>query len=206
MTIKKLLSLCAIILTACRLSAQQAFPVTDQQPQVIDGLTIGYNIKSTELKKVGDKGDFSRYSVRFFVSNTSLQAKIVLYKQGWNIGNSVSDKLVQFNCINATGARLTSKSVTISAEPCNVMALVDDRAPGSNKSVQNKRLVQIGYWIKPGQTITADVILIVPLNEQPNVQAIYLADQLQYTASASYGNGPEMQPMPQNQAPPPMPQ
>jgi hypothetical protein len=109
--------------------------------------------------------------------------------------------LVQFNCLNATGARLTSKSATIRAVACNVLALVDDKVPGNNKTVQNKRFVQIGYWIKPGQTISADAIMIVPLNEPLNMQFVYLANQLQYTSSASMGSAPDMM---QNQPPPPV--
>jgi hypothetical protein len=48
-------------------------------------------------------------------------------------------------------------------------------------------LAQIGYSIKPGQTISTDGVIIVPLNEQPNVQAVYLANSLQPVASASVG-------------------
>jgi hypothetical protein len=190
MASKKNLLVCLFIMTIGRVFAQQAYTVTDQQPQMIDGLNMGYNIKSLEEKNVSDKGLFSRYSIRFFVTNTSSEAKIMLYKQGWNIGNNVSDELVQFNCLNATGARLTSKSTILRADPCNVTALVDDNIPGTNKTKQNKRVVQIGYWIKPGQTISADAIMIVPLNQPLNMQAVYLANQLQYTASASMSTAP----------------
>ena len=65
---------------------------------------------------------------------------------------------------NATGARLTSKRLTLQAPACNVMAVVEDKDCNSNKTVQNKRLANIGYWIRPGETIHADVIVIVPLN------------------------------------------
>jgi hypothetical protein len=174
--------LCLLAFTGLR--AQQAYPVTDQQPAMVDGLQLGYVIKSTETKKVGDKGDFSRYSVKFYVTNTTNEAKIILYKQGWNLGGSVSNQLVQFNCLNATGARLTSKFVIINADDCNVLALVGDK-DGKNKN--DKRFVQIGYWIQGGQTLSADCILITPLGELPNVQAVYLANQLQPSANASVG-------------------
>lgn len=202
-----LVVLLLLFLLTTVVKAQQAFNVTDTQPALVDGLTIGYNIKSAEVKAVGDKGNFSRYSINFYVTNTSSQAKIILYKEGWNILGNVSDQLVQFNCLNATGARMTSKEATLSAVPCNVLALVDDKDCSSNKTTQSKRFVQIGYWIKSGQTISATAIMICPLNERPNVQAVYLANQLQPSASAGVGypvdsNQPQDQGQ-YNQPPPP---
>jgi hypothetical protein len=173
---KKQLLIIPLLLITARLCAQQSHHVTDKEPAVINGLHVGYNIKSHEVKTVGDKGDFSRYAVRFYATNTTSEPKIILYKEGLGHYTYGADHLVQFNCLNATGARLTSKSATILAPPCDVTAMVDDKECGTNKVVRNKRKVQIGYWIKPGQTLSTDVILIVPLNEQPNVEAVYLGN------------------------------
>lgn len=164
---------------------QQPLVVTDSMPATQDGLSMGYTIKSVEVKEVSDKGNFSRYSIKFYVTNISNEAKIILYKDGWNVLGNVSDRLVQFNCLNATGARFTSKSATLSAAPCEVMAIVEDKN-ADGKIVKNKRFVQIGYWIKAGQTFSTSAILIVPLNEKPRMEAIYLANSLQPTASAVY--------------------
>jgi len=188
------------LLLICRASAQQTYTVTADQPALVNGLQMGFTIKSQEVKKVGDKGDFSRYSVRFYVTNTLGESKIILYKQGLNLLNNVSDQLAQFNCLNATGARLTTKEALIRANACNVLALTDDKDCSTNKTTQNKRFVQIGYWIKAGQTISTDAIVIVPLNEQPNMQVTYLADLLQPAASASIGG---RQDAGQYQPPPP---
>ncbi|SHL98705.1 RICIN domain-containing protein [Mucilaginibacter sp. OK098] len=188
---KKMLFLIGIgMLIYCGLLAQPAtFPITDKQPALVDGLELGYVIKSTEVKTVSNKGDFSRYSVSFYVRNTTNQGKIMLYKQGWNVLNNVSDQLAQFNCLNATGARLTSKEAIINAEACNVLAMVNDCDP--KKVDRKKQFVQIGYWIKPGQTISTTAILITPLNTLPDVQATYLASQLTPLSSASIG-GPQL--------------
>jgi hypothetical protein len=176
----------------CGTAYAQTVSITDKEPGNLGGLSMGYIIKSTEVKAVSNKGDFSRYAIKFYVTNTSPETKIILYKQGWNVLGNVSDRLVRFNCLNATGARFTSKQADISAPACNVLALVDDKDITSNKTVQNKRFVQIGYWIKAGQTISADAIMICPLNELPKVEATYLANQLQPVASAAFvrgGNG-----------------
>jgi hypothetical protein len=188
----KLIIIILFFVAICGRASAQTVAITDKEPANLGGLSMGYIIKSTEVKAVSTKGDFSRYAIKFYVTNTSPETKIILYKQGWNVLGNVSDRLVQFNCLNATGARFTSKQADISAPACNVLALVDDKDITSNKTVQNKRLVQIGYWIKAGQTISADAIMICPLNELPKMEATYLANQLQPVASAVFvggGNG-----------------
>ena len=173
------------------LSAQQRFTVTDRSPAIVDGLEMGYTVKSKEEKTVGDKGNFSRYALRFYITNTTQQEKIILYKQGLNVLGNVSDELVQFNCLNATGARLTTKSAILNATACNVLAQVDETDCNTKKTIKSKRFVQIGYSIKAGQTISTDGVVIVPLNEPPNVQAVYQANSLQPVASASVGMQPD---------------
>jgi Ricin-type beta-trefoil lectin domain-like len=177
-----------LLLQAGNIFSQSAYQVTESAPANVGGLVMGYTIKSEEEKEVRNKGNFSRFSVKFYVTNSTQEAKIILYKDGFNPLGNVSDQLAQFNCLNATGARLTSKSALIQAAPCNVMALVDDK-DGSGKAVKNKRFVQIGYWIKAGQTFSTSAIVIVPLNEKPNMEVVYLANSLQPVASAGYNGG-----------------
>jgi hypothetical protein len=162
----------------------QAYDVTESSPVTINGLTMGYNIKNAEEKEVGSKGDFSRYSIEFYVTNSSPDPKILLYREGWNNNGVPNDQLAQFNCLNATGARFTSKFAIISAAPCSVMALVDDK-DCTGKVIQNKRFVQIGSWIRAGQTITTSAIVIVPLHDRPAMQVQYMAN-MQPTAPSNY--------------------
>ena len=195
------------------LFAQETFTVTESAPATAANLQFGYNIVSEKEKEVGDKGNFSRYSLNFFVTNTSPEAKIIFYKPGFNLlGNDVSPTLVFFKCLNATGARLTSKEVQLQAKACNIMAAVEDKDCASGKTVMNKRFAQIGYWIKPGETISARTIVIVPLNERPDVRAT-LFSQGAFVGSAvganygpnagqGYGGGGSY-PNNQQQAPPP---
>ena len=130
--------------------------------------------------------------------------KMLLYKSGFNLlGNDVSPTLVQFKCLNATGARLTSKEVLLQAKACNIMASVEDKDCASGKTAQNKRMVQVGYWIKPGETISARTIVIVPLNERPDVKAT-LYSQGAFIGSAvvaDYGSGQNAYPNNQQQRP-----
>ncbi len=80
------------------------------------------------------KGISADIVYNIYVTNTSADAKIVLYKQGFLSGNDVSHNLVQFNCMNATGARLTSKETVIQAKPCSLIALVEDKDCTSDKT------------------------------------------------------------------------
>ncbi len=148
---------------------EKTYAVTDTTNVVADGLSMGYSVKSATEKEVGSKGEFSRYSLQFHVTNISPEAKIFLYNQGWQVGNDVSPYVVQFDCLNATGARFTSKRVQLQLAACTILAVVEDK-DHDNKITKNKRFVQVGYWIKPNETIKTDAIMIVPLNELPNMQ------------------------------------
>ena len=150
--------------------AQQNMVVTDSIPVTYQGLKAGYLITDASEKEVGKKGNFSRYKLKFYITNTGNEAKIVMQKPGmfFNTG-SLSPDIAEFKCSNATGARFTNKNATLHQQPCRIDAMVDEKECGSDKVVQNKRLVDIGYWIKPGETIATNTIMIVPLNESPQV-------------------------------------
>jgi hypothetical protein len=157
---KTLLWVCFNVILLNGAFAQQGFPVTDQQPVEMEGLSCGYHIKSLETKKVGDKGDFSRYSINFYVKNVSGWPKVLPFRQGINGMNGVADNLVQFNCLNATGARLTNKYAVIKAPPYN--------------AYHDRRYAQTGYGLMPGQTINVEEVMIVPLNEPLNIMVFYI--------------------------------
>jgi hypothetical protein len=168
-----LLAVCLFV----RAGAQQAYPVTDSTPLTINGLQMGFNILNEREKEVGHKGDFERYSVRFFATNTTSEAKIFMYRQGGGFLNDRSPDIVHFQCLNATGARFTSNAAFLQATPCSVPAQVEDKDCSTNKTVVNRRFVQIGYWIRPGETIHTDVIFIVPLGQYPKVTATPFLDE-----------------------------
>jgi len=170
------LLICFTVITLNKALAQQGFPVTDQQPVNIEGLSCGYKIKSLETKAVSDKGDFSRYSISFFVKNISDRPRVLPFRPGINGMNGVADNLIQFNCLNATGARLTSKYAVLKAPPYNVY--------------QNGGLVKMGYGIMPGQTISVDEIMIVPLNEQLNMLVFYIGNTQQLVPLTAGAVGP----------------
>jgi hypothetical protein len=167
-TTKKIL-LTAFIISRLNAYSQQFLPVTDSIPAMNEGLKAGYDITGASEKEVGDKGNFSRYKIHFYVINISSEAKLILYRPNSSIfGSGTSPELVKFRCNNATGARFTNKEATLTAKPCIIDGLVDE-TDASGKTVQKKKPANIGYWIKPGESINANTIMIVPLNERPNM-------------------------------------
>lgn len=190
-----LIALLAATLCAKSLAQQVAtIPVTDSLAANVNGLQMGYTILSAKEKEVGNKGNFGRYSLRFFVTNTTGEAKILMYKQGFSIGD-LSPQAARFDILNATGARLTNKQVWLNLPAANVLANVEDK-DASGKIVTNKRFVQIGYWLKGGETVHTDAIVIVPLDELPNVVVAPL-----FNTNQLVGNGYGA-PVPAEVAPP----
>ncbi len=172
--LRKTVPLFAIISLLC-LSAfsqskalQKNYSLADTASVADDGLLMGYNIKSLSQKEVGDKGEFSRYSLQFYITNISAEAKIFLYNQGWQGRQRCITLYCQIRLPQCNRGKTHFKSAQLQLAACNVLALVEDR-DRDNKSVKNKRFVQIGYWIKPGETVKADAIMIVPLNEKLNM-------------------------------------
>jgi hypothetical protein len=185
----KKIFLTALIGVQVNVFAQTSLPVYDSMPVINEGLKAGYDITGASEKEVGDKGNFSRYKIRFYVANTSSEAKLILYKpNSFNFGGSVSPDLVQFKCSNATGARLTNKEATLKANPCIIDALVDEPDASSGKTVQKKKPANIGYWIKPGESITANTIMIVPLNEKPKMTVSFFPNSASMGAAVVNNN------------------
>lgn len=154
--------------------SQQAISIPADAPVTAGGLKLGFNLS----KDAQAKSNSNRYNTEFYVTNITSEAKIILFKQNFEVaGGDVSPNLVQFDCLNATGAERTSKGTTVQAKPCTVTALVDDRDCNATQSKKNKREVTIGYWIKPGETISSNVTIMLPPNTKPDVKATILLDE-----------------------------
>lgn len=150
------------------LRAQGANAVTEEKPFVNDGIEYGYSIRNVSKREVGGK-DFSRYEVSLYATNKSECSRIILFSQ--NLGRDEIDMnvLAKFDCINATGARLTSKSGSATAKPMYVTARVNAKDAAGKSIVENQK-VQIGYYLGVGETVSDNVIFIVPLNDKPDVR------------------------------------
>ena len=174
--------------------SQQTINVTDAAPVTYNGLQAGYTLETEEEKEVGKKGDFSRFKIHFFLTNTSAEA-VIMYRRpnfGGHFG-SASNNIAQFNCLNATGARLTNKMVNISLKDCSIEAMVTQRDCATGKDVQVSQMVNIGYWIKPGETINVTTPMIVPLNEKPNMTVTFYSEPGNQVGTFSHINNNNQQ-------------
>ncbi|MGC4101679.1 RICIN domain-containing protein [Ferruginibacter sp.] len=165
----------------------KTFTVTDSLPVTYNGLTAGYTIKDESEKSVGKKGDFSRFKIYFYLTNTGTEAKIMYRNMdfGGHAG-PINNNIALFKCLNATGARFTNKMATMELQPCKIEANVEDKDCSSGKVITSKRVVDLGYWIKPGETVSKTYPMIVPLNEKPKVTVTFYAEVGNQTGTFIY--------------------
>lgn len=147
-------------------NAQLSYDITPKEPVSLNGLEYGYSVRSEGKKDIANKGGtFNRYEITVYVTNKSGNTKMLLPRHT-KIGFKNQDVLANFDCLNATGARLTSKSVAVRARPIS--------APVSVASAESKP-VPTGsgpgsYMIENGETIKDNVIVIVPDEEEPRLR------------------------------------
>lgn len=80
--------------------------ITDGESVDVNGLSITFNILSKEAITVGSK-EFDRYKVAAKLVNNSQKSYNLRLSNAPQVVSG--NKLVEVNCINATGVKLTSK-------------------------------------------------------------------------------------------------
>lgn len=145
----------------------QTFDITDSGSVMVNGLKAGYEIKETDIDS--KKNNQSRYKIYFYLSNTGTEAKI-MYQNSQFGGHSgpINNSIALFKCLNASGARLTNKMASMELQPCHMMAKVEDKTC-DGKTETNTREVELGYWIRPGETVSKTYPMYVPQNEKPKI-------------------------------------
>lgn len=149
----------------------QTMDVTDSATVLFNGIKAGYEIKSVDTDS--KKDNQAKYKIYFYITNTSTEAKIMYQNMGFG-GHSgpISNNFALFKCLNATGARFTNKMCTMELQPCRMNAKVEDK-DCDGKTAINTRLVEIGYWIKPGETVSKTYPMYVPQNEKPRITVTF---------------------------------
>ena len=153
---------------SCFSMAQTAYDIAENQPAAMNGIEYGFAVRNESRKDVGSKGTFSRYEVTIYATNKSGCTKLFFPKQTI-FGQQNNDLLAQFDCLNATGARLTAKNGTVRAKPFYVPYTTSAKT-ADGKTVSSTVQVQAGYWLRNGETVSSDLILIVPDGETPRLK------------------------------------
>ena len=161
---KNLITLATLIMM-CSFSITKAQKIADGETVDLNGLAVTFNILNKESVSVGGK-NFDRYKVSATLVNNSAKA----YNIRLNTAPQVvmNTAIVELNCMNATGAKLTSKKLDLKLKPQNVnvtyWAYTKD---GKYESAVIP--VVAAYYLDMGDSVNDNAIFIVPAGEQPNV-------------------------------------
>lgn len=139
--------------------------ISDGQTIEVNGMSVTFNILNKESVEAGGK-PYDRYKVSATVKNTSDKGYNIRLSSYPQIVSNIG--LVELNCINATGAKLTSKKIELKmkAQMINVSYSAYDK---SGKFTTNMIPVIGSYYFDPGDTISDNAIFIVPQGEKPDV-------------------------------------
>ncbi|WP_415328211.1 hypothetical protein [Chryseobacterium sp. MMS23-Vi53] len=139
--------------------------ITDGQSIDVNGMNVTFNILNKETIQAGGKS-YDRYKVSASVKNTSDKSYNIRLSSYPQIASNIG--LVELDCINATGAKLTSKKIELKmkAQIINVTYSAYDK---SGKFVNNIIPITGSYYFDAGDTINDDAIFIVPQGEKPDV-------------------------------------
>lgn len=157
-----LITLVTTIFWGTYISAQK---ISDGQTLEVNGMNVTFNILNKESIESGGK-QYDRYKVSATVKNTSDKAYNIRLSAFPQIVSNIN--LIELDCINATGARLTSKKIELKmkAQIINVTYSAYDK---SGKFTTSTIPVTGSYYFDPGDTISDNAIFIVPQGEKPNV-------------------------------------
>ncbi|WP_160138651.1 hypothetical protein [Chryseobacterium sp. c4a] len=156
------ISLSTTILWCSSLHAQK---ISDGQALDVNGMEVTFNILNKESVESGGK-QYDRYKVSASVKNKSDKAYNIRLSAFPQIVSNIG--LVELDCINATGSRLTSKKIELKmkAQMLNVTYSAYDK---SGKFITSTIPVTGSYYFDPGDTINDNAIFIVPQGEKPDV-------------------------------------
>jgi hypothetical protein len=131
----------------------------------VSGLAVTFNILNKESVSVGGK-NFDRYKVSATVTNNSGKSINMRLANAPQIVMNIG--LVEVNCLNATGAKLTSKKIDLKPKPHNLN--VTYWAYNKDGKYESSVIPVIaGYYLDPGDTVSDTGIFIVPQGEAPDV-------------------------------------
>lgn len=157
-----LIAISAAILSGISVKGQK---ISDGQTIEVNGMSITFTILNRESVEAGGK-PYDRYKVSASVKNTSDKAYNIRLSSYPQIVSNTG--IVELDCINATGVKLTSKKIELKMKPqmINVTYSAYDK---TGKLTTSTIPVTGSYYFDPGDTISDNAIFIVPQGEKPDV-------------------------------------
>ena len=160
--IKKTLAFVVFLTVFSNINAQK---ITDGSTVDADGLSVTFNILNKESVTVSGKS-FDRYKVSATLVNKSDKNYSVRLANAPQV--VIDAEIVELDCVNATGAKLTSKKLNLKMKPQNVN--VTYWAYSKEGKYQSFVIpIVAGYYLDQGDSVNDTAIFIVPQGEAPNV-------------------------------------
>lgn len=152
--------------------AQESKMMQDGETMEYNGLRVGYRITNISTREVG-KETFDRYTITAFVTNFS-PCEVGIRLTGNERPGFVKDQMLRlatFDCLNATGARLTSRSadITLRNDPIFFTHRYQVRLPDGRSEMRSENLI-VGYMLQRNRTRETDFIVLVPRGEKPQIR------------------------------------
>lgn len=151
----KLICISLFLLGSFAVQAQNVLELEEDVAKENKGIEYNYTIRNER-----NEDTYSRYEVTVMATNKS-GCMLIYFKNENDATRSVFDgdpsAIARFECLNATGRRLTSKGANVKAKPFTVPYTVN----GTTTRVEG------GYLLRNGNTVSTDIIVIVPKGERP---------------------------------------
>lgn len=148
--------------------AQASYEIGPGQPAVLNGIEYGVEILNERTKEVKSE-EYNRLEIGIYVTNKSGCTKLIFPRQTLFGSGTNPDLLANFDCLNATGKRMTSKGGSLSARPFTVPYRQTVKGT-DGKDVITTTNVQAGYMLRNGESVSNKLIVIVPAGEQPRLK------------------------------------
>lgn len=163
-SIKALAFLLLLVVASIKVNAQQ---IKDGETVNVNGIAVTYTVVNKEKVNIKDQ-DFDRYKVLASVKNNTGKSFNIRLASSLDLSGISNSKIIELDCVNATGARLTSKKVQVGMKShlINVTYATKDK---DGKAITAILPVTAGYYFDEGQVIENDAIFIVPTGETPQV-------------------------------------
>ncbi len=149
------------------INAQASYSLEEGKPYVLNGIEYGFNIKNERKKGIKNE-EYNRFEITAYVVNKSGCTKIMLPK-GTLFGPDYQDVVAEFDCLNATGKRLTSKSAKVKARDFTTPYSYTTKGT-DGKDFRNSVTVKVGNMLRNGETIYNNFVVILPEGERPDMK------------------------------------
>ncbi len=147
--------------------AQTTYDIEIGKPYLLNGIEYGFEIRNEQKKNI-KKEDYERFEINAYISNKSGCTKLLLPNQTL-FGLDYQDVLAEFDCVNATGKRLSAKSAKVRAREFNAPFTYTTKG-ADGKDVKNNVRVKVGNILRNNETMYQNFTVLLPSGERPKMR------------------------------------